>query len=95
VTEGINSLHIRGVGSNGHMMELNGGGKFRWSSCAMHHFIYTFFFLLSFQWGMKISNWIFLWWENFRFLILKMAWQFLKVGYWRACKCENMSSIHR
>lgn len=28
VTEGINSLHIRGVGSNGHLMELNGGGKF-------------------------------------------------------------------
>ncbi|KAJ6761033.1 RNA RECOGNITION MOTIF-CONTAINING [Salix purpurea] len=24
VTEGINSLHIRGVGSNGHLMELNG-----------------------------------------------------------------------
>lgn len=29
VAEGINSRHIRGVGSNGHLMELNGGGEFR------------------------------------------------------------------
>jgi hypothetical protein len=32
VAEGINSLHIQGVGSNGHLMELIGGGKRRLSS---------------------------------------------------------------
>ncbi|XP_061952311.1 protein MEI2-like 1 isoform X1 [Populus nigra] len=44
VTEGINSLHIRGVGSNGHMMELNGGvfGSPGTGSCTLpgHHYVW-------------------------------------------------------
>ncbi|CAK7336829.1 unnamed protein product [Dovyalis caffra] len=44
VTEGINSLHFRGVGSNGHLMELNGGvfGSPGTGSCTLpgHHYIW-------------------------------------------------------
>uniref|UniRef100_A0A6N2LKL3 RRM domain-containing protein n=1 Tax=Salix viminalis TaxID=40686 RepID=A0A6N2LKL3_SALVM len=44
VTEGINSLHIRGVGSNGHLMELNGGvfGSPGTGSCTLpgHHYVW-------------------------------------------------------
>ena len=56
VTEGINSLHIRGVGSNGHLMELNGGGKFLYHHLSCTIFFSTFFSCLFFPRRMKISN---------------------------------------